>query len=140
MIISKQGDYAIRTMLTLGQRHPESISIREIASLQEIPKPFLNKIIQTLAKAGLVETIRGSQGGVKLWLSPRQVTLKTVIEAIDGPIVVNRCLIGSDVCSRSSFCAAHVVLANARKVFLAELEKTTLAKLVVEQIKLEKLT
>jgi len=124
-------------MLALGQKYPQSISVREIAVLQEIPKPFLNKIIQTLAKAGLVETIRGSQGGVKLWRSPEEMTLRTVIEAIDGPIVVNRCLIGTGACTRTSYCAAHVALAKARKVFLAELEKTTVAKLVVEQNKLE---
>lgn len=138
MIISKQADYAIRTMLALGQKYPESISVKEIATLQEIPKPFLNKIIQTLAKASLVETIRGSQGGVKLWMSPQEVTLRTVIEAIDGPIVVNRCLIGAGACSRSNHCAAHSALANARKVFLEELEKTTIEKLVAQQIKLEK--
>ena len=44
MIISKQGDYAIRTMLALGQKYPESISIKQIAGLQEIPKPFLNYV------------------------------------------------------------------------------------------------
>lgn len=133
MVISKQADYAIRTMLALGQKYPENISIKEIAALQEIPKPFLNKIIQTLAKAGLVETLRGSQGGVKLWMSPEEVTLRTVIEAIDGPIVLNRCLIGAESCSRSKHCAAHRALANAKNVFLKELEKVTLAKLVAEQ-------
>ena len=130
MLISKQGDYAIRTMLELGKCYPETRSIKGIADKQEIPKPFLNKIVQSLNKAGLVETLRGVQGGVRLWSSPAGITLRHIIEAIDGPIAINRCLMGQKVCSRQSYCSAHQVLDKAKKLFLDELDKTSIANLI----------
>ncbi|MDD2422368.1 MAG: Rrf2 family transcriptional regulator [Heliobacteriaceae bacterium] len=130
MQISKQSDYAIRTILELGRNYPKIISAKEIASKQAIPQPFLNKTIQILHKSGLVETIRGAHGGVRLRMAPDQINLKDVIESVDGPISVNRCLVAPEICSNQSRCVAHGALYKARRDFIKELEVNTIADLL----------
>ncbi|GAW91196.1 RrF2 family transcriptional regulator [Calderihabitans maritimus] len=135
MQLSRQGDYAIRTVLELAKVYPETLAIKHIATKQDIPLPFLKKIIQSLAKSGLVETIRGAQGGVKLWSPPEKITLRHIIEAIDGPITINRCLMGENVCFRQPTCAVHRALAQAKQSFLTELEKHSVGSLLAAEAK-----
>jgi Rrf2 family protein len=129
--LTKQGDYAIRTILELASRAPDAIvPAREIAECQDIPLPFLNKIVQILAKAGIVITIRGNQGGVKLVPAPEKITLRQVIEVMEGPIALNQCLLGRGVCSRDSFCRVHQVWVEAQETLLSRLEAATFAQLL----------
>lgn len=132
MQITKQADYAIRTMVELGIDTKVLLSTKEIANKHDIPSPFLNKIVQMLSKAGLIITTRGAQGGIRLAVEPENITLRHIIEAVDGPIIVNRCLLGQGICDRQPACAAHKALGRAKKVFLEELERTTVADLVKE--------
>lgn len=110
MEISRQADYAIRAILDLA-RIPagELTQTREIANRQEIPEKYLPTIVRTLARAGLIRTLRGSHGGVSLSRAANEITLRDVVEAIDGPILLNRCHIMPGECSvgDSGFCSLH---------------------------------
>jgi Rrf2 family protein len=129
--LTKQGDYAIRTILELASRPPDTVvPVREIAERQEIPLPFLNKIVQVLARTGVVLTIRGNQGGVRLLLPPEKITLRQIVEAIEGPIALNQCLLGQGVCSRDNFCRVHQVWMEAQEALLSRLEAVTFNQLV----------
>jgi Rrf2 family protein len=131
--ISRQCDYAIRTIFELARIYPKMSSSKKISSKYKIPQPFLNKIIQELVKIGLFETVRGAHGGVRLCVPPDSITLKDVIEHVDGPIVINECLMGIGLCFRQTDCPAHQVLLKARKAFLRELNTRTIAELIKDE-------
>src|SRR3990172_2019834 len=93
MQLTRQADYAVRVVLDLSVRPQRQSRTREIARRQRIPPAFLRKIVQTLARAGFVRTVRGADGGVRLVREPAATTLRQVIEAGEGPGRLNRCLI-----------------------------------------------
>ena len=99
MEISRRTDYGVRVILDLATL-PESqrASTQEIAVRQNIPSPFLAKIISQLALGGLVTTYRGAGGGVTLARPASEISLLHVIEALEGPIRLNRCLLEPDAC------------------------------------------
>jgi len=122
MEISRQADYAIRAILDLSAVPAgELAQTREIARRQEIPEKYLPTIVRTLARAGLLRTLRGSHGGIALSRSPGQITLRQVVEAIDGPILLNRCLIRPGECTVESdgYCSLHTFWER----MVAELQK-----------------
>ena len=99
MELSRQADYAIRAIMDLAEIPEGELSqTREIARRQEIPEKYLPTIIRTLARAGLIRTLRGSHGGVSLARPAARITLRDVVEAIDGPVLLNRCLIRPGEC------------------------------------------
>lgn len=130
MLLTRQGDYAIRTISYLAARPGMLIPTKEIAQHQEIPEKYLIKIIQTLAKAGLVNTLRGSGGGVRLNKEPTKITLKEVVETIEGPILLNQCLSKPGACDRSAGCSSHVIWSKLQHMISNELEAITFDKLI----------
>lgn len=110
MQISRQTDYAVRTMEFLA-RIPAGVLVqtREIARKQDIPEKYLPSIVRTLATAGLLKTMRGNHGGIRLARPPEDITLKDIVEAIDGPVILNRCQIKPGECesSNSNRCTLH---------------------------------
>ena len=91
MEITQQADYAVRAVLDLALSPPgERVTSSDVATRQSIPLPFLSKILARLAAVGLVNTQRGVNGGIRLARLPQEISLLDVIEAIDGPITINR--------------------------------------------------
>lgn len=111
MEISRQADYAIRTIIDLAiLPHGTLTQTREIAVRQDIPEKYLPTIVRTLARSGLLRTLRGSHGGVSLARPAPDITLRDVVEAIDGPLLLNRCLIRPGECGgdgRDNLCSLH---------------------------------
>ena len=110
MEISRQADYAIRAILDLsGAPAGELTQTRDIAHRQDIPEKYLPTIVRTLARAGLLRTLRGSHGGITLARPPKEITLRQVVEAIDGPVLLNRCLLRPGECTvgESGYCSLH---------------------------------
>jgi Rrf2 family protein len=89
--------------------------------------------MRTLARAGLVRTLRGNQGGVLLARQPDDINLREVIEAIEEPIVLNRCLRDAGECSRESFCPVLPVWDRIQQTLIERLESTTFADLASEK-------
>lgn len=130
--ISREADYAIRVILELASRPPGAVVHRqEIAERQGVPRPTLAKVVKVLNRAGLVQTFRGAGGGVSLGRPARDITLRDAIEAVDGPILLNRCLLGSGTCPRDTFCPVHPILARLQAGLRQELEAVTMAALAV---------
>ncbi len=91
MQVNAKVEYAMRAMLDLAARPGEQTTVEEIADRQHIPPTILPGIIQTMTKAGLVESSRGYGGGIRLARSPRDISVQTVWEAIQGPLELYRC-------------------------------------------------
>ena len=109
MELTRKGEYAIRGIIYLAQQPPGRVSlISEIAVATEVPQTFLAKIFQSFAKLGLVNSSRGTGGGFLLARPASAITLREVVEAVEGPIVPNRCLLGKP-CDRGGVCKVHGV-------------------------------
>ncbi len=106
---------------------------REIAQAMEIPEQFLGKIAQQLARAGILEIIQGSKGGFRLAISPDQVSLLDVVEAVVGEIFLNDCILRPNSCWRSQTCSVHQVWQKARAQLRKTLDEATFAQLLEEQ-------
>lgn len=126
MEITQQADYAIRAVLELALHAQDAQDIRvfsgEIARRQGIPAAFLTKILARLAAAGIVATQRGVNGGIRLTRPPDQVTVLQVVEAIDGPITLNRCVRDPRACGRRMDCVVHPIWATICSELRARLD------------------
>ncbi len=131
MELTRQADYAVRAMVDIASL---SASIRartaEIAQRQQIPESLLPRIVAALSRAGLVETFKGNEGGVALARPASQISLLEVIQALDGPICLNRCTYDPSRCDRVSFCAVHPVWRHLQDYMNQLLSNTKLADLV----------
>ncbi len=134
MEITRQADYAVRAMIHLGSIPAEvRVSTALVSKEQKIPLPFLTKVIAHLVRAGLVATSRGMGGGISLTRSPEEITLLEILEAVEGPITLNRCLLRGNLCELQPQCAVHDVWAEIQKHLVEDLKKVTLDYLVRAQ-------
>ncbi len=133
MQLTRQADYAIRAILHLSaQDEGIVVQTKEVASQQEIPEKYLPTIMRTLARAGIVRTLRGNQGGVMLARRPDNINLREVIEAIEEPIMISRCLREQGECNRDGICPAYPFLNRIQESLIEHLEETTFADLILE--------
>lgn len=130
MRLTRQADYAVRVMLDLATHAQEApIARARIQARQEVPAAYLAKIVQALARAGLVRTLPGAHGGVALDAPADTVTLLRVIEAVEGPIRLNRCVLAPGACPRDKFCSVHPVWMRLQALVTRELDGVTIAAL-----------
>jgi Rrf2 family protein len=129
MQITRQADYAVRAVLYLSKLGPEQrAATSQIALEQQIPPSFLAKIVSQLSVAGLLQTSRGARGGVSLARSPEQISLLEVVEAIDGPILLNECVSGNGACVFGSDCDMKDVWCEAQAELVNRLKATSFAR------------
>lgn len=110
MRITQEGDYAFRVVLYLSKFGiGERVEAKTISEAENVPLRFLLKLLRKLAMAGIVKSYRGVGGGYDLAKEPRQISLKEVLEAIEGPIYINRCLYEPGLCNmqRAGVCKVH---------------------------------
>ena len=89
-IFSKKVKYGLAALLKLANNYNTGyIQIKDIASTQNIPQNYLEQMLTTLKKAGLVGSMRGSQGGYKLIKPASQIKIIDIIEALDGPFIIS---------------------------------------------------
>jgi Rrf2 family protein len=125
MQITRQADYAIRAVLYVSKLGAdERAATRQIAKEQHIPPSFLAKIIAQLSLAGLLQTTRGAHGGVTLAKPAKQITLLDVVEAIDGPIMLNECVHDERACNFEQDCPLQPVWCNAQNELIQRLRGT----------------
>jgi len=129
--ISRGAEYAIRAMLDVAATEGRAqATTKEVAAHQGIPKVFLPKIVQRLVQAGLLRAHRGPAGGIALSRPPDQINMRQIIEAMDGPIALNTCLLLPGECPRESICPIHEIWVKTQDDLLSGLESITLSMLV----------
>lgn len=134
MQITRQADYAVRAILYLSQLDPDQrAATSKVAEAQHIPPSFLAKIISQLSIAGLLHTSRGARGGVNLARDPEDVSLLEVIEAIDGPILLNECVSESSMCTFDDDCPLRPVWCEAQEELINRLKTTNFQQLIQNQ-------
>jgi Rrf2 family protein len=137
--LGKRADYAIRAVLDLA-RHWEPDGrrkSREIAETMDIPTKYLPQLLAMLVRVGLVESESGPDGGYRLASDPTAVSLLAIIEAVEGPLRSDECVLRGGPCHWETRCAIHEPWADAQDAMRRELEETTFADLVAADAKLE---
>ena len=131
MQITRREEYGLKGLLFLAQQPRENVYlVSEISRVQKIPEKFLAKIFQRLSKVGLLRSIRGSRGGFPLRKPAGEITMLEVIEALEGPIVINRCLLRKGECGEEEGCPLYGIWEEAQESLLKVLDRTTIEDLV----------
>jgi Rrf2 family transcriptional regulator, iron-sulfur cluster assembly transcription factor len=131
--LSMIGEYALRAMLYICSKpFGTSYQISEIAEKNGIPDNFLRKIIPLLKKANLLNSQRGNGGGITLQKRAEDITPLEIINAVEGPILLNKCLIHDKFCSRDDFCSFHTLWADAQQQLKDKLASRNLSELAIE--------
>ncbi len=127
--LSTQADYAVRAVFELARRDPGTVlHTGDIAGAQRIPAQRLAKVIHDLARAGLVRTQRGHQGGVMLAHAPQEISVLDVYEAVEGPILLCRCRQRGEPCG-DDVCDTHDFWHGVETLLTKELQTVTFAAL-----------
>lgn len=125
MQITRQADYAIRAVRYLAkQGSTQRVATSTVAREMKIPPSFLAKIISQLSIAGLLHTSRGARGGVSLAREPKEISLLDVVEAIDGPILLNECVGTNKPCTFEKECLVHPIWLEVQQSLVSRLSAT----------------
>lgn len=130
MLYSRATQHAIRALTHLVTIPAGTyVAVRDVASTTRVPLPYLAKIMQSLARGGLVASRKGPGGGVALRRGAAQITLAQIVDAVDGDGAFTGCLLGLPRCSDASPCAVHEVWKTLRETLRQELHELTLAEI-----------
>jgi Rrf2 family protein len=137
MKLSLRGEYALRALIVLGLSYrPKGDSVLRIQTIsdqQNIPKRFLEQILNELKSVGILESKRGVAGGYRLRVPPEKVTLAEVIRHIEGPLAPVNCVSERFYkrcsCPDESKCGIRSVMKEVREAIVNILEQVTVAKL-----------
>lgn len=131
MRLTRAGEYAVRCVIYLSRRGKGVlVSRHEIAARGDIPTHFLAKIAQQLARAGIIGILQGARGGYMLLISPGELTLLEVVEAIIGEIFLNDCVLRPESCRASASCAVNKIWQQASCQLRDTLRAATFADLI----------
>jgi Rrf2 family protein len=124
----------VRLMIDLATRYGEGpVLLREIAKRQEISEKYLSNLINPLKATGLLEATRGVHGGYVLGKPPNEISMKEIVQAVEGTMCLVDCVEKPAACSRVPLCISHELWKEAAEGINRVLEKYTLADMVVRQ-------
>ena len=131
MQLNDHTDYGLRILMTLGASTSRRWSARELADLHGLSFTHVQKVVQSLEGADLVNTFRGRGGGVSLARPPSEITIGGAVSRLETHMHLVRCFApGDSGCAFDGGCALAAVLRRARSAFQAELDAVTLEDVV----------
>jgi len=125
-VIHRDTDYALRALAQLA-RTGEVMSVSALAEAEHVPQDFLRKIMQKLQGAHLVQSTQGPLGGYSLRREPQAIALLEVVDAVQGPIVLNACFEDPGICRNVKVCAFRHWLVSLQEEFNSWLSGITLS-------------
>ena len=133
MEISRKTDYALRMMAALVLNEGGTLAVRQAAADNGVPYSFARSIQHDLVRAGLVDSVRGSRGGMKLKVDPEKITLLQLVEAVQGPIQIATCDTAGEnngPCTRMESCGFNPIWRGACALLCDYFSSVTLADIV----------
>lgn len=142
MKLSVRGEYALRALLVLGRLPATAVvSIHAIADEQNLPRKFLEQILNDLRLAGMVESRRGVAGGYRLARSAADISLAEVIRRVDGALAPVSCVserfYEKCSCPDETRCPLRSIMKEVRDTVAIQMEQTTVADLVARETRLQ---
>ena len=131
--LSKKADYALMAVRHLAlQAEPTSTSAREIAEQYDIPIELMAKVLQRLARRGLLTSHQGTRGGYRLGRESSLISVADIIQAIDGPLTVTACSTGEDSCGQYAKCSVRDPLWRLKDRIIAALVTCSLQEIATD--------
>ena len=129
--LSKVTDYGIVLLAHLARGDDRSTqNAHKLALEVGLPDPIVSKILKSLARHEILESHRGAKGGYRLAMPPTQLTIAAMVTALEGPLGLTQCTLGSDMCIHEGSCAVQSPWQVINRVILEALETVTLADLI----------
>jgi Rrf2 family protein len=133
--ISRKIEYGLRAMVFLASVDEGKVTpFREIARQMDVPEEFMAKILKTLVSKRLLRSTRGAHGGYALAKPSREISFLDVIEAVEGPVMVNVCQDSHDACKLSSACTMYGVWKLGQERMLEVYRNASLDKLAMRKL------
>lgn len=140
MRLTDYTDFSLRTLMYLGVHRDRLVTIQEIADVYGISKSHLMKVVHQLGLAGLIETIRGRSGGLRLGKEPGEINLGKVVRSTEPDFMMVECFSREhNECILSPSCELQGTLRRATLAYLGVLDGVTLADLLINSGSLKKL-
>jgi Rrf2 family cysteine metabolism transcriptional repressor len=134
MKLSTRARYGTKALLEIALHWGEGpVLLKDIAQRQQIPLPYLERLIRPLVQAEIIKSTRGTRGGVSLLKHPKEVVLSEVIQLLEGSIAPVACVDDPNLYPRSDLCVTHDIWAEVKKAMDRVLESTTFEDLVERQ-------
>ena len=139
MKLSTRGRYGIHAMFDLAVHYEENEpqSIKQIAERQSIPEAYLEQLIASLRKEGLVNSLRGAQGGYTLSRAPEEITVGQVLRCLEGEFTPADCFLEEDTCGKSCMCPTRIVWQKLRDGINEIVDGITLKDMVMDDERLK---
>lgn len=136
MKITQEVDYALRVMLFLSKSTENRVEARKISEEENIPLRFLLKLLRKLTNSGIVKSYRGVKGGYALNMPPEEITLKMVVEAVEGELYINRCMENPEYCNRGKRegCLVQKALCRVQNTLIKELNSINFKDIMNDNI------
>jgi Rrf2 family nitric oxide-sensitive transcriptional repressor len=124
-------DYTLRSLIYLGMHRDKLVTIQDIADLHGISKNHLTKVVHQLGVSGMVETVRGRNGGLRLRMEPADISIGTVVRQSESDFHIAECFDKNNQgCALHKGCALKTKLGKATEAFLQVLDEVTLEEML----------
>jgi len=134
MKLSTRARYGTKALLEIALHWGKGpVLLKNIAQRQQIPLPYLERLIRPLVQAGIIKSTRGTRGGVSLLKPPREVILSEVVRLLEGSIAPVACVDKPRLYPRSDLCVTHDIWVEVKKAMDRVLESTTFEDLAERQ-------
>ena len=131
MRISTKGRYGTRAMVYLGENFGEApVSLGELAEKEGVSLKYMEQIVPLLKASGLIRSTRGSHGGYVLAKEPHEISLRDIVQALEGSWSLVDCLEDDRLCDRTKECVAYEVWHDIQEAIFKILDSTTLADII----------
>ncbi len=130
MLVSTKGRYALRMILQLAENPGKPVRIKEVASCQDISPKYLEQIMIVLKSSGFVDSMRGPRGGYTLAKDPAEITVGSIIRAMEGNLSIECVVSGGASCDRSADCKTHMLWTKIDKAVSDIVDTVTLKDMV----------
>ena len=128
--LKRKGDYAVRAMISVGRHHETGLrQARQISTEMNIPYKTLTLVLAGLVSEGLLEAAHGPKGGYRLARHPRDISLLDIVEAAEGPVTFDHCVLRDGPCDWVETCPVHDTWARTQKALTQELASTSLEEM-----------
>jgi Rrf2 family transcriptional regulator, cysteine metabolism repressor len=130
--LSTRARYALRLMLDVAKNGKKGVpvSLGLVAERTDLSRGYLEQLATALKNARLLKGTCGKQGGYHLTRTPKEITLREIIEAVSGPLLILDCVEDATVCDRADYCECRLVYALINQRIVEVLEEFTLADMV----------
>lgn len=132
LVPTRRTDYGIRALIHLANAGEGLAKAGDIGSAMEIPVGFLQQVLQELQRARLVTSRPGPNGGYALARPAEAITVREIVEALEGPFEAGECALRGGPCHWEEVCALHWVWSSARAALCEQLEQATLARVAAD--------